>query len=88
VDEEEKEKTAFSPLVDTICVFIIGTEQGGVFMFEPRGNQLNRIFQANHIYNIVEKYRKTLELPFRRTAASANCWTCQGNSISWQSPME
>jgi hypothetical protein len=57
VDEQEKEKTAFSPMVDTICVFIIGTEQGGVFMFEPRANQLNRIFQANQ-FHIAKIYKK------------------------------
>ena len=33
--------------VDTVCAFILGTEQGGIYLYEPKSNQLNRIFQVN-----------------------------------------
>ncbi|KAL3079084.1 hypothetical protein niasHS_014866 [Heterodera schachtii] len=35
------------PIGDSESVFLLGTAQGGVYLFEPRANQLIRIFQAD-----------------------------------------
>uniref|UniRef100_A0A914H1B1 Intraflagellar transport protein 140 n=1 Tax=Globodera rostochiensis TaxID=31243 RepID=A0A914H1B1_GLORO len=43
-DEQLKAKMALS---ETVSVFLIGTDQGGVYLFEPHSNQLSRIFQAD-----------------------------------------